>query len=244
MTGRDSVVLAGPSQLLLIGIKEVLEATDRYKVVSQAHANELAPTLARRLRSDYVILDHTTIVHKNTKERERSIDTLHELVNLSKPPGVLVVVALDQSYLVEELRRAGCRACVSARSPDNVVCALDMLALGREFFPEWRNSRREEHARGNSPPTGLPEGFNRNEVQVLGLMARGHNSKEIAARVGLAVGTVKNYRTSIRAKLGARTHAEIRRAARTAGLLTPPAVQTDPASGGGADSNSGERNVG
>ena len=31
MTGRKSVVLAGTSQLLLIGIKQVLEATDRFR---------------------------------------------------------------------------------------------------------------------------------------------------------------------------------------------------------------------
>ena len=62
------------------------------------------------------------------------------LVNLSKAPGVLVVAAPDQSHLVEELRRAGCRACVSTRSGDTVVRALDMLSAGREFFPDWRNS--------------------------------------------------------------------------------------------------------
>ena len=45
MTGRESVVLAGANQLLLIGIKQVVEATDRFEVVRQAHASELAMTL-------------------------------------------------------------------------------------------------------------------------------------------------------------------------------------------------------
>ena len=36
MTGRASVVLAGPNQLLLIGVKQILEASDRFRVVSQA----------------------------------------------------------------------------------------------------------------------------------------------------------------------------------------------------------------
>ena len=79
-----------------------------------------------------------------------------------------------------------------------------MLSLGREFFPEWRNARRRENARGTSRPIGLPKSLNRNEVRILARMARGHTSKEIAERIGLAKGTVNNYRTSIKVKLGVR----------------------------------------
>ena len=67
MTGRESVVLAGPSQLLQIGIKQVVEATDRFEVVSMAHASELALTLAQRLCPDYVILDGTAQTHKKDR---------------------------------------------------------------------------------------------------------------------------------------------------------------------------------
>ena len=217
--GRKSVVLAGPSPLLLIGIKQVLEATDRYEVVSQAHASGLAPALVRRLCPDYVVLDGTA--HESS--RGGIVDTMHGLVQLSKPPGVLAVVAPDQFGLVEELRRAGCRACVSTRSADTVVRALDMLSMGKEFFPEWRAAERGgDHAQGNSGPSSLLESLNRNEVRILALMARGHSSKEIGARLSLAEGTVNNYRASIRSKLGVRTHAEIREAARARGLLDPP----------------------
>ena len=221
MTGsRTSVVLAGPSPLLLMGIKQILEATDRYRVLNHAHACELALALVQRLSPNYVVLDGTERSH--TSSRGGMVDTMHGLAQLSRPPGVLVVVAPDQFGLVEELRRAGCRACTSTRSADNVVRALDMLSLGKEFFPEWRASQPQEPARGNSGPSSLLKDLNRNEVEILAHMAHGYTSKEISPRLGLAVGTVNNYRTRIRAKLGVRTHAEIREAARAAGLLDPP----------------------
>ena len=167
MTDRATVVLAGPNQLLQIGVKQVLEASDRFRVVSQVHASELA---------------------------------------LSR---------------VRQLRRAGCRACVSARSADTVLRAMAMLSAGREYFSEWRNSGPRERARGNSGASTLLKDLNRSEVRILPLMARGYSSKKIAARVHLAVGTVNNYRATIRTKLGAVTHAEIRQAARAAELLGP-----------------------
>ena len=234
--GPRVVVLAGPNQLLLIGVKQVLEATDRFKVVSQAHASELALTLARQLRPDYVVLDGTARSHKSS--RGGIVDTMHGLVQLSKPPGVLAVVAPDQFGLVEELRRAGCRAGVSTRSADAVVRALDMLSLGKEFFPEWRaGQRRRGHAQGDSGLSSLLKGLNRNEFRILALMGRGHRSKEIAARLSLAEGTVNNYRASIRSKLGVRTHAEIREAARARGLL-------DPLDGHGAGGERGRGGIG
>ena len=94
-----------------------------------------------------------------------------------------------------------------------------MLLAGREFFPEWRNSGPRKHARGNSGASTLLKDLNRSEVEILAPMAHGYSSKKIAARVHLAAGTVNNYRATIKAKLDAGTHAEIRQAARVAGLL-------------------------
>ncbi len=222
MTGRASVVLAGSNQLLLIGVKQVLEASDRFKVVSQAHSGEVALALARRLEPDYVVLGETEQSHETNAGGAGIVDTVRGLVNLAKLPGVLVVAAPDQFRLVEELRRAGCRACVSTRSADTVLTAMDMLSAGREFFPEWSAPTPLEHARRSSGASALLKDLNRSEVEILALLARGYSSKKIAARVGLAVGTVNNYRATIRAKLDAGTHAEIRRAARAAGLLDPP----------------------
>ena len=96
-----------------------------------------------------------------------------------------------------------------------------MLSAGREYFSEW-NSGPREHARGNSGASTLLKDLNRSEVRDTGAhMARGYSSKKIAAMVHLAAGTVNNYRATIKAKLDAGTHAEIRQAARAAGLLGP-----------------------
>ena len=243
MTDRATVVLAGPNQLLQIGVKQVLEASDRFRVVSQVHASELAPKLARQLSPDYVVLDETEQSHETTAGGAGVVDTVRGLVNLSKPPGVLVVAAPDQFRLVEELRRAGCRACVSARSADTVLRAMTMLSAGPEYFSEWRNSGPRERARGNSGASTLLKNLNRSEVRILPLMARGYSSKKIAARVHLAVGTVNNYRASIRAKLDADTHAEIRQAARAAGLLGSVTVTGRGDDGEGSTSEHGERTV-
>jgi DNA-binding NarL/FixJ family response regulator len=66
---------------------------------------------------------------------------------------------------------------------------------------------------------GLPEPLSARERDILGLLSQGLSNREIAVRLGLAEGTVKNYITLILQKLGVedRTQAALR--ARELGLL-------------------------
>jgi DNA-binding NarL/FixJ family response regulator len=55
----------------------------------------------------------------------------------------------------------------------------------------------------------LPEGLTRRETEVLLLLGAGLSNKEIAQRLGLSVGTVKQHVHSILLKTGARSRIEL-----------------------------------
>jgi pimeloyl-ACP methyl ester carboxylesterase/DNA-binding CsgD family transcriptional regulator len=67
----------------------------------------------------------------------------------------------------------------------------------------------------------LADALTRSELQVLGLLARGHQNAAIAAQLGKREKTVRNQVSSILSKLGARTRAEAVARARDAGIGTP-----------------------
>ena len=66
---------------------------------------------------------------------------------------------------------------------------------------------------------GLVEALSRRENEVLALLAQGLSNKEIAARLNLAEGTVKNHVTHILGKLGVRDRTQAALKARELGLL-------------------------
>ena len=66
------------------------------------------------------------------------------------------------------------------------------------------------------------------ERQVLGLVAQGYGSQEIAKHILVSVKTVETYRARIAEKLGLRTRREIVRFAVQMGLLTCDAVSRVP----------------
>ena len=54
------------------------------------------------------------------------------------------------------------------------------------------------------PSTDVPEPLSGREIEILRLVARGYNNREIADALKIAEGTVKNYISSILAKMGVR----------------------------------------
>ena len=69
------------------------------------------------------------------------------------------------------------------------------------------------------PDDGLAEPLSEREREILQLMAQGLTNREIADRLILAQGTVKNYVTTILQKMGARDRTQAALRARELGLL-------------------------
>jgi DNA-binding NarL/FixJ family response regulator len=66
---------------------------------------------------------------------------------------------------------------------------------------------------------GLAEPLSEREVQILRLLAGGLTNRQIAERLSMAEGTIKNYVTNILGKLGARDRTQAAIRARKMGLL-------------------------
>jgi DNA-binding NarL/FixJ family response regulator len=70
-----------------------------------------------------------------------------------------------------------------------------------------------------APEKGLPEPLSEREREVLRLLALGLSNREIAERLSLAEGTVKNYVTNILQKMGVRDRTQAAVRARELGLI-------------------------
>ncbi|HRE27250.1 MAG TPA: response regulator transcription factor, partial [Anaerolineales bacterium] len=68
-------------------------------------------------------------------------------------------------------------------------------------------------------PADLPEPLSERELGILRLVADGLSNKEIALKLSLAEGTVKNYVTNVLAKIDARDRTQAALKARELGLL-------------------------
>lgn len=94
--------------------------------------------------------------------------------------------------------------------PADVIAAIRDVSSGRRVYSP-------EIALLGSPKDGAP--LSPREIEILGLAAQGHSIPDIASRLFLSPGTVRNYLTACAAKLTARNRLDAIRIAKESGWI-------------------------
>jgi PAS domain S-box-containing protein len=103
------------------------------------------------------------------------------------------------------------------RSEDELMQAIQDVMQDASWFSRSVVERLAEIRAGTVDTTRVAE-LTRRERQVLERVARGHSNSEIAAELGIAAQTVRNYITSVYEKIGVRSRVEAVVWARERGL--------------------------
>ncbi len=123
--------------------------------------------------------------------------------------------ALAQLGMLEE-------ATIDARRGLDLVSRSGASASARtakELLERIAHKGTSARAQLRSGDLGTPESLTDREIEILQLVARGHSNRQIAARLVVALGTVKSHLHSISEKLGASNRTEAVARGRDRGLL-------------------------
>src|SRR5919197_52828 len=124
------------------------------------------------------------------------------LRSLDPPPACLVLTAFDDEQALVEAIMAGASGYLlkQVRGQD-VVHAVREVAAGRSLLDPLTTARVLERMRRSAKTDDLAA-LTERERHVLELIGEGLSNREIGQRLFLAEKTVKNYVTSVLAKLG------------------------------------------
>ena len=210
------VVLVDDHRLLREGLRRILEASEGIHVVGEAGDGLSALKAVAEFRPDVVVMD-VAMNGMNGIDATQRVRKDH--------PGVRIVALsthADKRY-VRNMIRAGASAYVLKESAsDDLLRAVQAAAQGRHYLsPQITGFLLESWI---VPQTleapSVYELLGAREREVLKLLAEGKTSKEIGARLGLALKTVESHRRRISAKVGLRSVAELTKYAVREGLTT------------------------
>jgi DNA-binding NarL/FixJ family response regulator len=117
---------------------------------------------------------------------------------------VLVLTTYDADEWVFDAIRSGAAGYFLKDTPrEGLIRAIEEVAAGQTPVDPAVAGKLFTHVSRTkaSPPTTLTAQLSERELDVLRLLGRGLNNAEIARRLCLSEGTVRNYVTSILAKL-------------------------------------------
>jgi two-component system response regulator NreC len=193
-----TVVLADPHAMLRRTLRRLLDVEDSVSVVDEASDLRSAIEHVRRRRPRVLVLD-LDMPNGSTIEAIRQLRT-------EIPWTEIVVLTTEESALVaQQLLAAGAVAFVfKDRAETELLKAVRRAAHGEEFVSP-------RVAAGLAVLRRTTEGglLSPREVEILRLIALGHTSAEIAAKLHLSRRTVETHRARIFQKLEVKTRAEL-----------------------------------
>ena len=205
MTDRPRILLVDDHPMYREGLAAVLTAAQLADVVGEAATGEEAVVEAARLRPDIVIMD----LHLPGMN---GIEATRHIVAANPQVAVLVLTMLEndesvfaalragaRGYLVKGATRAEIARALSAVSSGEVVVGAAVAGKVLSFF-----------AATAAEPAAVPfPQLTDREREILDLVAAGLTNRAIAGRLFLSEKTVRNYVSTVLAKV----HAEDRAAA-------------------------------
>jgi DNA-binding NarL/FixJ family response regulator len=188
-----------------------------FQVVGEAANGEQAISLAAALKPEVILMD----VRMPGMDGVEATRRLHQTQPGSR---VIMLTTFDDDEYVFEALRSGAVGYLLKDSPaDKLFEAVRAAARGESFLqPSVAAKVVEEFARLSklSPPRQpLPEALSPRELEILRMVATGASNREIATRLFITEGTVKNHVTDILDKLGVTDRTQAALKARYLGIV-------------------------
>ncbi|MET7863581.1 response regulator transcription factor [Micromonospora taraxaci] len=198
------VLIADDQAMVRTGFGMIIGAQADMTVVGEAADGVVAVEMARRLRPDVVLLDIRM-------PRLDGLEALRLLAGpgVADPVRVVVVTTFDlDEYVHTALSNGACGFLLKDSGPALLVEAVRAAVSGDALISPSITVRLLEHL--SSPAPAYDDAaLSPRELDVVKLVARGLTNAEIAARLFIAVGTVKTHLASVQMKLTARNRVEI-----------------------------------
>lgn len=198
------IVIAEDQGLVLGAIAALLALERDFEIVGRAGDGDAALGLVRNLTPDILLTDIEM-------PGRTGLDCAQVLAAEKARTAVVIVTTFARPGYLARARAAGVRGYLLKDAPvDTLVAAIRTVAAGGRVIPPELAAAAWEA--GSDPLTDR-------ERDALRLAEEGLSNKDIARRLGLSPGTVRNYLSEAAGKLGAANRIEAGRTARANGWL-------------------------
>lgn len=196
------IVIVDDDRLVSGALKMILEANSEVQVAAMGSDGKEAISLYQKYLPDVLLMDI----------RMKEMDGLEASANiLSQFPDariLLLTTFSDDEYIIRALK-LGAKGYLLKQDYMNILPALKAVCSGQTVFGETIMSRIPRLLEDTPSFDYAAYEINDRELSIIRLIAEGLSNKEIAARLYLSEGTVRNYLSSILCKLQLRDRTQV-----------------------------------
>jgi DNA-binding NarL/FixJ family response regulator len=196
------VIVVDDDKLVCASLKTILEAEKDISVVGIGHNGKEAIELYRSLGPDILLIDIRM-------ETMIGLEAAESIINTDKNAKILFLTTFsDNEYIIKALK-IGAKGYIIKQNFESIVPALRAVHMGQSVFGDDIVSKIPSLISNDSKADFSAFGITEKELDIVIAVAEGLNNKEIASKLYLSEGTVRNSITAILEKLNLRDRTQL-----------------------------------
>lgn len=198
------ILIADDHSIVRTGLKTLLERQSHFKVVAEAETGKEAIEKAKESQPDVAVLDIRM-------PGISGIEACRQIVESVEGCKVIMLTAYAEDELLFAAIQAGAVGYVLKRIGDNeLIHAVERVSRGDSFLDSGMvmTALNEVHKASEAQHSAKFAPLTAQEISVLYLVTKGMTNRQIAVKLYLGEGTIRNYVSSVLAKLRVSNRAE------------------------------------
>jgi DNA-binding NarL/FixJ family response regulator len=196
------VVVIDDDKLVCTSLKTILEAEGNIAVVGVGHNGREAIQLYNRLQPDILLIDIRM-------EEMTGLEAAEAILSTNKQARILFLTTFpDDDYIIKALR-LGAKGYIIKQDFESIIPSLRAVYLGQNVYGDDIIARLPRLMNNRSTVDFSCYSISDKELEIIKLVAEGLNNKEIAYRLYLSEGTVRNTLSIILEKLSLRDRTQL-----------------------------------
>ncbi len=197
-------MLVDDQQLIAEGLKLIIDLEDDMKVINISSDGKAALDFVHSSKPDVILMDIRMPV-MNGVEATKLISEIDEDIKI-----VILTTFDDDDYILDALANGACGYLLKSIDSEKLVRAIKDVYQGNLLIDGKVAQKIARKAIVDSKKTRVVDldVFSKREQEVAGFIVEGLSAKEIAIKLNLTTGTVKNYISDIYAILGTKNRSQ------------------------------------
>lgn len=191
-----NVIIVDDDYLVVSSLKTIVTASG-IDVLAIGHNGIEAIKLYKEYSPDLILMDIRM-------EEMNGIEASKEILRIDTDAKILLITTFQDDEYISEALSLGCKGYILKQNIQGILPAINAVYSGNHVFDSKIVSSIQHHSKKNIN-TDLTD----REFDILLLVADGLNNKEIADKLYLSEGTVRNYISSMLEKLSLRDRTQL-----------------------------------
>ena len=196
------IVIVDDDKLVCASLKTILEQDEDISVAGIGHNGKEAIALYNRLKPDILLMD----IRMDTMT---GLEAAEIILNKDKNAKILFLTTFSDHEYIATALKIGSKGYIVKQDFESIAPALKAVYMGRSVFGDDIVSKIPALIKNQNNVDLSAYNITEKEWKVITLVAEGLNNKEIAGRLYLSEGTVRNTITTILEKLELRDRTQL-----------------------------------